>query len=365
MGFSEAQIEELATDELTLNRIKQLVATGVTVSDVETKTEYQQLYGMLSVTVIRLRAADFVKDVKVSDDDVQKYYESHKATLKTDEKRKVEFVSLSLSDAQKKLAGKERIDALQKLADRANDVTQALLEKGAEFHQVAAKFQLPVEMTGLFTSAAPDPKLKADAQLAAAAFQLTAADPNSDVVQAGDIFYVLHLAEAVDARPLSLEEAKPKLVDTIKASRAREWASNKGAQVVQGLRESLASGAPLGFSLEKVSVKGEKLEPFSLAEDLDPDEAAANKTPKKRPADFIAIRNAVAALQPGDVSDFMPWEDGGIVVVLEKRDSPDESKLAQKKAAFDQRMLTNKREIVFLEWLRDRQREAGLVEAKS
>src|SRR6202030_4504475 len=120
-----------------------------------------------------VHSADFVKEIKVSDDDIKKYYEAHKTELKTDEKRKVEFVRLALSEEQKKLKDKERIDALQKLSDRANDVSQALLNERADFHQVAAKFNLPVETTGEVTASAPDPKLKTDPQLNQAAFNLT------------------------------------------------------------------------------------------------------------------------------------------------------------------------------------------------
>jgi hypothetical protein len=363
MGFTEAQIEELATDELVLRRIKDLVTTGVSVPESEIKTEYQQIYGKLSVSVVRLRAADYTKDIKVADEDIQKYYEAHKAGLKTEEKRKVEFVSLALTPEQKKLTGKERIDVLQKLSDRATDVTQALLEKGAEFHQVAAKFQLPVEATGEFTAAAPDAKLKADPQLTTTAFQLTAQEPNSDAVQAPDGFYILHLTGVVEARPLALEEAKQKIVDSIKTTRAHEIVTNKGAEVVRETRELLASGAPLSFALEKANVKAEKLEPFSISEDMDPEEMP--KEPKKRAPDFMAVRNAVATLQPGEVSEFVPWEDGGVVAILEKRELPDETKLPQKRAAFDQRILTNKREIVFYEWLRDRQLEAGIMTPKA
>ena len=85
----------------------------------------------------------------------------------------MEFVRLALTEEQKKLKDKDRIDALQKLADRANDFSQALLEKGADFRQVAAKFQLPVDSTGEFTVEAPDPKLKTDPKLSEAAFKLT------------------------------------------------------------------------------------------------------------------------------------------------------------------------------------------------
>lgn len=362
MGFGEAQIEEIAADEISLNRIKQLVTAGVTVNESQSKFEYEQIYGKLDASVIRLRASDFAKDVKITDDDIAKYYEGHKAVLKTDEKRKVEFVTLALTDEQKKLSGRERTDALQKLADRANDLTQALAEKGAEFHHVSEKFQLPVSETGTFTANAGDPKLKADPELATTAFQLTSQDPNSDALQGRDGFYVLHLVKVEPERQLSLEEAKPKIVQALTAKGSREMVESKGAQVSHDVRELVLSGAPLSFALEKANVKAEKLEPFSLSEDMDPDEAP--KEPKKRPPDFLAVRNAVLNLQPGQVSEFMPAEDGGVVAILEKRELPDEKKFAEKRADFDRKILESKREIVFYEWLRDCQQEAGLLKPR-
>ena len=363
MGLDESHIEELASDELTLNRIKELVTAGVNVAESQSKFEYEQIYGKMEASVIRVRNSDFTKSVKITDEDIQKYYESHKAQLKTDEKRKVEFVSLVLTEDQKKLGPKERIDPLQKLADRAEQLSQALSEKGADFHQVAARFQLPVQATDEFTADAPDPKFKSAPELAGTAFQLSEQDPISDVVQAADGFYVLHLAKVTPARQLSLDEAKSKIVEAITASRAREMASNKGAQISHDLRDALAAGTPLPAALAKAGVKPEKLEPFSLSEDMDPDEAP--KEQKNRPPDFLAVRNSVATLQPGEVSEFVPADDGGIVAILEKRDLPDESKFAQKRVDFERRILTNKREIVFYEWLHDRQQDAGISFAQS
>jgi PPIC-type PPIASE domain/SurA N-terminal domain len=350
-GLGEEQIEQLVRDELCLNRIKQLVAAGVSLPESESKANYDEAYGKLFVSVIRLRSSDFEKDIKVTDDDVRKYYEAHKAEFKSEEKRKIEFVGLALSDGQKKLSGKERIDTLQKLADRANDFTQALLEKGADFKQVAAKFQLPVRVTGEFTAAAPDPQLNVDPQLGAAAFGLTVQEPNSDPLQAGDGFYILHLAGMVEARPLTIEEAKPKVVEAIKSSRTRELISTKGAEVAHQLREATASGQPIEAAIQKTGLKAEKIPPFSLAED-----STAKPEERKEPPDLVAIKNAVAQINPGDVSDFVSWEEGGVVAVLEKREPADPAKYPEKKAAFDNRY----REIVFYEWLRDRQRDAGL-----
>src|SRR5207248_3647317 len=114
---------------------------------------------------------------------------------------------------QKTLTGTERIEALQKLADSATDFTEAVLE--TDFKQAAGKFQLPVHETGEFTAAAPDPQLKGDPQLSAAAFKLTVQEPNSDPIQVANGFYLLHLTGVSEARPLTLEEAKSKIVDAL------------------------------------------------------------------------------------------------------------------------------------------------------
>ena len=330
----------------------------------ESKSNYEQLYGKNFVSVVRVHSADFVKEIKVSDDDIKKYYEAHKTELKTEEKRKVEFVRLALSEEQKKLKDKERIDALQKLADRANDFSQALLEKGADFHQVAAKFQLPVETTGEFTTSAPDPKLKADPQLNQAAFKLTPQEPNSDPLQSADGFAILHLAGVVEARPLTLDESKQKIVDQIKNERGREMTTAKGRQAAESLKTALKSGKPLPAALQEAGgLKPEKIEPFMAAAD-EPDAKNPPEKPKNDPTDMMIIKNVSAQLQPGEASDFVPWIDGGMIVLMEKREPPDPAKYQQTKATFEERYLKNAREYVFMEWLRDRQRDAGLQSAK-
>src|SRR5947207_13934702 len=139
LGFTEEQLREIARDQLRLKRIKQVVASGVSLPESESKSNYEQLYGKNFVSVVRVRSADFLKEIKPTDDDIKKYYEAHKGELKTEEKRKVEFVRLALREEQRKMKDKERIDALQKLADRANDFAQPPLEKSADSHQLSTK----------------------------------------------------------------------------------------------------------------------------------------------------------------------------------------------------------------------------------
>ena len=364
MGLGEEHIEQLVRDELCLNQIKRLLAAGITVPKGELDENFQRGYDKLYVSVIRFRLTDFDKDITVNDEDVQKYYDAHKAELKTDEKRKVQFVQLGLTEEQKKFTGKERIEVLQKLSDRATDFTQALLEKGADFKQAVEKFQLPVHETGEFTAAAPDPQLKTNPQLSAAAFKLTAQEPNSDPIQVADGFYILHLTGISEARPLTLEEAKPKIVEALKKSRSRELMSTKGAEVANQLREATKSpgGPGLEAAIQKAGAKPEKLLPFSLIEEEKT--KSDDKEPKKESSDRAAIKEAVAFLNAGEISDFSPSGESGFIAILEKREPSADADAAEKKAAFEKRILDNKQRIVLYEWLRDRQQAAGLQFAK-
>ena len=360
LGLAEEHIEQLVRDQISLNEIQKLLAAAVSLPKSELDENFQRGYDKLYVSVIRLRSADFDKDVKITDEDVQKYYDAHKAELKTDEKRKVEFVQVTLNEQEKKLAGKERIEALQKLADRATDFTQALLGDGTDFKQAAAKFQLPVHETGEFTAAEPDPQLKGDKQLGAAAFKLSAQEPHSDAVQGADGFYILHLTGKTEARPLTAEEAKPKIVDALKKARSRELMSTKGAELVQQFREAKSSPAGAGIEavIEKAGVKPEKLPAFSLIEEES--EKSEGDEQKNQSTELLTIKDAVALLNPGDVTDFVPSGTDGLIAILEKREPLADASAGEKKAAFEKRILDNKQRIVVVEWLRDRQQAAGL-----
>jgi hypothetical protein len=361
-GLAEEHIEQLVRDQLSLNQIKELIGTGVSIPEAELNADYQRAYDKLHISVVRLRPEDFAREITISDEDVQKYYDAHKAELKSDEKRKVDFVSLTLTEDQKKLTEKERIDALQELADRATDFTQALLEKDADFKKAAEKFHTTVQTTGEFTATAPDPKLKIDPQLGAAAFKLTMQEPYSDPIQVADGFYILHLAGIEEAHPLSIEEAKPKIVEALKKSRAREQMSTKGAEIAQQLREAMKSGQAPEAAAQQAGVKFEKVSPFSLVEETK--EPQDNEPKEEESPEMLTIKNAVAYMDPGEVTDFLPAEDTGIIAVLEKREPSPDATNDDKKAAFERRLLNSKRQLAFYGWLRERQEAAGVQFAK-
>jgi hypothetical protein len=195
--------------------------------------------------------------------------------------------------------------------------------------------------------------------------------------------------------------------------------STKGREAVNQLREATKSGQPLEVAIQKTGVKPEKIPPFSLIEEEttksepkepkneapdvatkettksqpkepkneSPDAAAKETTksqpkevkneapnvaakettksqpeePKKdEPADLTAIKDAVAFLNAGEISDFAPSDENGFIAILEKREPSADANAGEKKAAFEKRLLDNKQRVVLYEWLHDRQQAAGL-----
>ena len=372
LGLSEAQLEEAISNQLALNRLKDLLGTGMQVSESESKENYEKAYGKMEVAVVRLKNEDFEKDLKISDDDISKYYEAHKAEYKSEEKRRVEFVSFTLNEADKKLTGRERVDALQKVANHANDFSQALLEKDAKFADVATKFQTPVTATDEFTSAAPDAKFSGNQQLAQYSFQLTDQAPFSDPVQVADGFFVIHLLGKTESHPLTLEEAKPKIVEALKSERVRQLVAAKGAEIGRQIREALKSKTPLDKAVGS-GLKVEQIPQFALIEppapkteaDKSKDAKPKDEKPKDVTPDLPSIRSAVASLNPGEVSEFVPVGKGGLVAVLEKRAPADPAGYEAAKTDFEARYLSQRRAAIFIEWLRDRRRAAGVTVATS
>jgi hypothetical protein len=364
LGFTEAQLEELVSDQLSLNRLKDLLGAGLHVADSESAEFYDQGYGKLHLAVVRFREEDFQKDVKVTDEDAAKYFEAHKAELKTDEKRKVEFVAFSLNDAEKKLTGKEKVDVLQKLANRANDFAQAMLEKDAKFPEVAAKFTVPVTATGEFSATAPDPQLGGSAQLAQYAFQLKPDEPASDALQGVDAFYVMHLLGVTPSRPLTLDEAKPKITETLAKQRLKQLVAARGNDVARTIREAVKANTPVDKALAQMGLQAERIPPFAIIENPPtptpspkPEEA---KDKKPDVPDLATIKSAVRELNPGDSTDFVATATGGLVAVLETREPGDPAGYEKAKTNFEKNYLQSKKMVVFDEWLHERRRAAGL-----
>ncbi|HEX5177005.1 MAG TPA: SurA N-terminal domain-containing protein, partial [Chthoniobacteraceae bacterium] len=120
-GMTAVQLEELVRDHLRLQKLKTLVGTSVAATPAEVRDAFERLHRKTELSVVRFKFDDFKNAVKLTEDDLKKAFEEQKATLKSDELRKVKFVAFVLPPAEKdkKRDPKESAEEMQKLADKA------------------------------------------------------------------------------------------------------------------------------------------------------------------------------------------------------------------------------------------------------
>ncbi len=347
-GFTQAQLEEAVRNSLRFQKIRELVGSAAGLSQQEARELFDRGRRKMKVSVVRLDSAAVPGTVEVTDEEIKARYDADPESYKSDEKRSVRFVKLTLPEEAQKLEGRERVSSMQALSNRAGEFTQAMLEDGADFEKTAAKFGLEVQTTGEFTRSGTDPAFEAVPALVPAAFSLSEEDPNSDAITFKDGFYILQLHQVVPSRALTFEEARERIAANLREEKMRVQMLAHSEAVRKQIADAMQSGVAFSEAAERAGVKAETIAPFSLAE------------PDFQVQDLREIAMTAMELKPGETSSFTPTGSGGILVYLEGYEPVPDEMFASEKSTITSSLLENRRNTLFREWLRER-RDAARI----
>ncbi len=88
-----AQFEEEQRDQLTIQRLYSVILDAVHVTDAEVRERYRIEQEKINLNYLKLAVGDFAAQVKLTDDDIKKYYERNKDSLREPLKIQVEYLS--------------------------------------------------------------------------------------------------------------------------------------------------------------------------------------------------------------------------------------------------------------------------------
>lgn len=341
-GFTDAVIDDLLRDVVRINKIKALIGASVDISPAELHSRYLAENEKMELSVVRLNTSDLEKEIVISDAEAKKAFDERKDQFKSDEQRKVQVAAFELSAAQKELKGKERTDALQALANKAWDFTQAMLAKGAVFNDLAAKAGAELSTSANFTAAQPDPAFSKVPSIAPNAFQLTKEYPTSDVLQGANGYYVIHLEGVVASQPLTFEQAQAGLVEAMKKQRATQALQTKANDARNKILAGLHAGQAFAEAAKAAGLtQVETIPPFSLTE-----------SSKADVPDSQQIVQSAVGLAKGQLSDFVETQAGGLFVYMAGREPIAPSTLTLGELVSRSVYAREKQEGAFAEWLR-------------
>lgn len=350
-GFTERQLESVIKDSLRLDGLKALVESPA----ILLPGEMQEAIGRtrpFDLEVIRWEAPEVAKDVKVTDEEMQQAFTERAASLTVPEKRSVRYVAFSLAPDQRDLAGRERIEALQKAATATGDLTQGLADGGESLTQAAARLGAQVRTTPLFgpdgstEGALADEDGEVVPAAAGVAFRLPPGDGNYEIVTLGDSGYaVIEVADVQPSRPMTFEEARADLRADLIAAK-KEGMVREAAEAVLGrIREALGEGG--NFDQAAEGVKTESLTGVSV---FNPDLDAAHRQ----------IAATALDMQVGQLGTFVPSPEGGFAIYVRGRGEPGEEVLAEQRPMIEESILQGKAMLLFAQWLTMAREASGL-----
>lgn len=352
-GFTERQLEAVISDSLRLAGVKALVGSPAMLLPAETTSALARLRP-LNLEVLRWNAAVAAKNVQVTDEELRKAFDEQAKDLNVPEKRSVRYVFFGLSPEERKLEGKARVEALQKVATATGDFARVLSEGAGDFAAAAQAAGSKVATTPLFAADGSTGAALSDADgevvpaAAAVAFRLPPGDGNFEIVQAGDDGYAVIEVAAIEAgRPMTFEEARADLRADLIAAKRDAAVREAATSGVTKVRAALASGKTFAEAAKEAGVKPEKVEALSLF-DTEMDQAKRQ------------LAASAMDLADGALGDFTPSPEGGFAVYLSGRGEVDEATAAKQKPMVEGGLLEGKQMLLFVQWLATARQQAGL-----
>ncbi len=344
-GFTERQLEEVIRDSLRMEAVAEIVESPVAMAKAELETT-ARIFQPVTAAYAKFKSNPDDPQAAPTAEEIAQFHQQNQAALVAEENRTVRVAILELP-AEPALEGKERIDALQKLADAASTITEKLASGEANLAKTAKAAGAKIKKLAAFHRSGdpvkPDAKQVLDTEamrtVAPAAFLLASPGQTSDVLQSGDAFYIVELVETTPARPLSLEEAKPRIEENLRAQKAAQIFAAAATAAYNTLSAAIASGK----SLEEAAA-AQNLETGKL-ENLVP--GGESTSPEDQ-----SLAAATLLLKDGELSKLeqAPW--GAFAIQLQSRGPVDEKLFTEREDQISENILRNKRDLLFAEWLR-------------
>lgn len=302
------EVEDLVTDKVTLESLGDLVTSGIRPSSVVGDFAYRLRSETRTARAFLVKRADHLEGTTPSEEELKSYFETNRDDLLSGERRAIRYAFFpepTVDELAKLATEEERVAADRAYKQRVNEYSTAVGEAGADFGSISGEREVALIAVPAFDEANPPAELPRE--VVREVFSVSESTPISKPLRAGGGYYVFELLDREEPRPLSFEEARERIVQTVTAQKVRtamqsaaDAAKTKLAEVLSADGDLLAAGTELG--LESIDM--------------------GQYTLKERPADprVATLAQASANLISREVSDPVPLGEDLALVCVERRE---------------------------------------------
>jgi len=359
--------------ELTIKKARQQIKDKVTVSDADAQAYYQKKNDKIELAYISFSPAKVQAEVKLTDQDLTSYLQTHQEQFKAPEQINLQYTLLDPATLTAKVTvtddevqtfyqknidryqGKGGILPLAEVKDKAKadavkakaakqayelaaDATNKYLAK-ADLAAAAASLGSKVQETGLFAAAKTPAALATEAEMIKRAFALKTGELGGPVETAKGV-YILKIKDRVPAAVPALEKIRPALEAVVRVEKAKELAQKKAEETLAALGKG------------ETSLKFEDTGTFGYVE--------SGLVPKLGPSP--AVMEAAFGLTTAAPLPKTPFKlgDSWVVIKLKNRTVADASAFAASKDQIKQQLLPKKQQEALDEWIKELKAKAKI-----
>ncbi len=289
------------------------------------------MMGPVKMSVVRLPLV--TTGLTATDSEIEKEYDINQSNpaLMTEELRQVAFAVFRLTPAEQKLDEKQKADTKARLAEKAQNLSAQLYAAHGEgnFAGIATAAGAVAGTTELFSMSGAAKPLPPSVHFNRAAFRLSKEDAISSAVELEDGFYVLQLLNTKPATLKTLAEVKPTLQKMIIDRKAGEALRAQGEAYARALNDAIKAGSTFKAAAAAQKLTVQEIPEFKPAE------------PTLKDPDQNLLVGLTQELQVGQVSNFKPASNGGLIAYLELRKPGNADEFKKIQPMIDSRLANN------------------------
>lgn len=342
-GLAESDIRELAADNLTANKLGEILGSGLGVNGQIVAGNSALRRQQVTAQVARIELTPFKDSQKPTDDEVRAYWETIQDSFRTEPKRKFTYFVAEAKLPESKPAEskpgdtaspekpdptkedpkilEERQRKQQEFVEKFDDFLSELQQKkGANFEELATQNGFEIKTTELFPASAatgdlalPLHKSSRGGKVSDLLFNIKeTSDPFSkisDALQVGDNkWLVARLDGEEPSRVKTFDEAREQARAQFIEEKAREAMRKHADEQLKKIRDSIAAGKSFADAAKEAGLETKAVGPVT---------ASTRQASASEPASLFTSTSLV---DPGTVADLLVEPNQIFIAFVEKRE---------------------------------------------
>ena len=338
-GLTPAEFEDQVKENLMIDKLIGKHSDDAKITDDEVLKEYKFLNEKARADYVLFKAADYLPQAAVAEDEIKAYFENNKAAFKMPAQVNADYIAKPFPD--------DKEESKQKARKEMKDISYEFASD-TDLAAAAKKFSLEVKETGLFNRETNIPGIGYDLKFADTALSLAVGQVSSPLETKTGV-YIIKIKDKKLERQASLAEVRDAVEKGLKAEKADAAAKAKAQEALKAIKAGIEKKESFDAAAKDLSLSVKKTDAFARGQYIE----GLGTAPEFAEAAF--------AVKEGDIfSGAVKVHDGYAIVKQDSITPIDEKKYREEKDKLKQALLEQKKYFASITWFSELRKKANL-----